>query len=387
MDPHDGHSPAGFRVLTMSASNRLVLLTDIVSPYRIPVFRLLAELVDLHVILLADADKHRAWEPFRGDGTFSVEVLPALPFSQHLSLGRRPLHLNRSIRATLRRARPDVVLIGGWSQPAFWAALRPTRRWKAAIWVESTQLDERPISIWRSFMKRTALRLADAAVVPGTASKKYVEALSPGKPIVVAPNAVDVDWFAEEHGSSVRDELCRTLEVGAIACFIAEVSYSKGIDIALDAVAGLRKGVGIVVLGDGPERANWERYATCLDIGEKTRFEGFVSAKRVAQVLHASDVLLFPTRSDPWGLVVNEAQAAGCPTISSDRAGVADELLADGSGVVLSLQDDWIGALSAILSDPALASRLAHAGKAAAQKHSPGACAQGLASLMDALQG
>ena len=63
---------------------------------------------------------------------------------------------------------------------------------------------------------------------------------------------------------------------------------------------------------------------------------GFVQKNALPAYYSLADVLVFPTQSDPWGLVVNEAMACGSPVIATDVAGCAADLLKDGwNGVVV----------------------------------------------------
>ena len=368
----------------MPREERLAVLTDIVSPYRVPVFRELQKLVDLRVILLADRDQNRGWDPYVDDGTFPLEVLPALPYTQRFTVGTRPVHLVRGVRQVLRRVDPAVVVVGGWNQPAFWDALRPPRPWRAAIWVESNLRDQRVDSRARDYAKRQALRWSDGAVVPGKASTEYVRALCPDKRIFVAPNAVDVDAIRRWSTTDVGGELRSRLGVRSIIAFVGDVSFAKGIDVALDTVHQLGPDVGLAVLGSGPERARWEGHAQSIGLDGRVVFEGFVKGPRVAAVLGSADVLLFPTRSDPWGLVINEAQAAGCPVLASPHAGAVHDLLGDGGGLVVELDPSlWADAVRKVLLDRSRRDALVAAGAKAVEAHSPAACALGLASTLE----
>src|SRR5882757_1011730 len=103
-------------------SVRLALLTEIIAPYRIPVFNALArsEGIDLHVIFLAETDSsQRQWLIYKDEIQFSYEVLPSWR-------GRwRNWHilLNRGMWRALSRFRPSSILCGGYNHLAFWEAL------------------------------------------------------------------------------------------------------------------------------------------------------------------------------------------------------------------------------------------------------------------------
>lgn len=357
---------------------QVVLLVDVVSPYRIPVFCALNQLVDLHVLALADHDRLRSWPPYKPPAPFPLTILRALPGSQRFTFGRRPVHLNRAIRRQLRALNPEVVIVGGWNQPSFFGALAPPRRWKTVIWVESTSRDERSSAFLTRWLKRLALRCADAFVVPGKASAEHLAALGMSKPVHVAPNAVDIAYFAQRSEHAVQ----RPAGSPRLLAFVGRPEYAKGVDIAIEVVKRIG-GTDLTILGDSDERAVWEKKAHLEGVGDRIRFEGHVPPDRVADVLGAADLMLFPSRSDPWGLVVNEAQAAGCPVVMSPVPGSAEDLAARGGALVVELDvDRWISEIRALLEDSDRLAKLAAAGRIASADFSPEACARGLAEVV-----
>ena len=94
---------------------RLAILTEIISPYRIPVFNALAKRgdIDLHVIFLAETDPSvREWRVYKDEIQFCYEVLPS--FRRRLL--RYNVLLNWNLKRALRRADPQVVLCGGLTE-------------------------------------------------------------------------------------------------------------------------------------------------------------------------------------------------------------------------------------------------------------------------------
>src|SRR5579864_9354072 len=101
---------------------RLVVITEIIAPYRIPVFNVLAKLsdVDLHVIFLSETDTSlRQWSIYKNEIQFSYEVLPAW----RVRVSRHNFLLNRGVGRALSKCYPDIVVCGGYSYFASWKAL------------------------------------------------------------------------------------------------------------------------------------------------------------------------------------------------------------------------------------------------------------------------
>ena len=95
----------------------------------------------------------------------------------------------------------------------------------------------------------------------------------------------------------------------------------------------------LAVLADGPERETLAKLAEDVAPG-RVHFLGFHDWDELPGFYHASDVFVFPSRYDGWGMVVNEALAAGLPVITTDAVGAAHDLVRDGeNGFILPVDD------------------------------------------------
>jgi glycosyltransferase involved in cell wall biosynthesis len=289
---------------------RVTLLTEIPAPYRIPLFNALAERVDLRVLFLRERHPDRPYDLHRDELRFEWRVLSGVA----LTVRSHWFVFNSSVGSSLRQA--DAVILGGWNQPAYWEALLWSHRRNvpAIVWSESTPRDHR--SGRHEIVKRLLLPGVDAFVVPGAAALEYLSGLGvPGDRITVAPNAVDRGIFGTAQ---------RTRENGACRLItVARLSPEKGLDVLLEAVVGLP--VELMVAGVGPEESRLRRLA-----GPNVTFLGNVERDALPALYADADVAVFPSRSDPWGMGLNEAALAGLPLVSTTAPGAAHELIEQG---------------------------------------------------------
>jgi glycosyltransferase involved in cell wall biosynthesis len=296
---------------------KLALLTEIPAPFRIPLFNALAahDGVDLRVLFLAAADPRRAhYELHADEFRFDWRVLRGW----QLRRGARWVVLNRGVVRELRRFGPDGVGVGGWNQPAFWQALAyaKARRIPLLVWVESTSRDARSQAAPLELAKRALIRAASGFFVPGRASADYLRSLGVSDDrIGVAPNAVDAAIFGAAAGHRDRDG-CRFLYVGRL-------DREKGVDVLLRAFH--RVPGELVIVGGGREEPALRAHAS-----ERVRFVGQLDRDDVVPYYAAADVFVLPSRSEPWGMVLNEAAAAGLPLVATDGVGAAHELIEHG---------------------------------------------------------
>lgn len=347
---------------------RLALLTEIPAPYRIPLFNALAERVELRVLFLAERDPRRGYYALhRGEWRFDHRVLGG----RQLRRGGRWIVLNRRVLRELRRFRPDVVAVGGWNQPAFWLALAycRARRLPLLVWIESTERDARSESRLLALARDAMVRGAAGAYVPGTASAEYARAL--GVELVeTAPNAIDAEVFE-------RAAVDRSGRDGCTFLYAGRLDPEKGLDTLLEA---FREVPGeLVLVGQGSDETRLRSLA-----GERVRFEGPKDRDDLVAYYRDADVFVLPSRSEPWGMVLNEAAAAGLPLVATEESGAAHDLI-DGNGFrfpagdVRALGD----ALERLARDAALRERMGARSRELARGFTPDAWADGVASAAD----
>jgi glycosyltransferase involved in cell wall biosynthesis len=315
---------------------RLVILTEIISPYRIPLFNALAlhSDVDLHVIFLAKTDPTlRQWQVYEEEIRFSYQILP----SWRKRFGKYNILLNRGVVEALSACSPDLILCGGYNYIASWQALR----WAAAhkipfvLWSESNARDLRRGHAVVEFLKSQFLGRCSGFVVPGHAAQEYLCADKKIQDDVVftAPNAVDNDLFAKAAAAARENADRQRRELGLPGCyflFAGRLVREKGVFELLAAYARLeesiRRRVGLVFVGDGESRRQLEEQSASVSPG-LVRFAGFAQREQLASYYALAETLVLPTYADTWGLVVNEAMACGLPVILSEAAGCAAELV------------------------------------------------------------
>lgn len=333
---------------------KIALLKDIAAPYRIPLFNELAGRpgVEFRLLLASRNDPRRDYPFYADEFRFEHRVLPGF----ELHRGLRWVVVNRGLRRELTRFAPDVLVVGGWAQPVFWQGILWARRHRIplVLWVESTARDARSGAGPLEAAKRFAVRSAVGFLVPGRAAAEYVESfgVDPGR-IEIAPNAVDLSIFADQVSKlrrSQRLELrrARALE-GCVFVCVSRLSPEKGVDVLVRAFEGVPG--TLVAIGDGPQEAELRASAP-----PNVRLIGRVERDELPEWYAAADAFVMPSRSETWGMAMNEAAAAGLPIVATEAPGAAYELLQEGvNGFRVPVEDENAlrEALTRVADDPA----------------------------------
>jgi len=179
----------------------------------------------------------------------------------------------------------------------------------------------------KSYFKKTLIKQADRFVVPGTASQTYLTSFDvPERLIWVAPNSIDNHHFS----TVAAQEFSDSASVETVMVCVSRLVEHKGVMDLLQAIYRLQNHkIKLHIIGSGPDAVLLKAFIDMHQMKNVT-LHGFLQQDELPRVLGRADIFVLPTRSDPWGLVVNEAMSTGLPVIVSDKAGCEKDMVIDG---------------------------------------------------------
>ena len=377
---------------------RLAIVTDIMAPYRIPLLNAIAERIGdrLTVFFMGDRTSNRLWAPVVAQARFNHVVVPGRDLSRGASLGFNQFW-NPGMFGALARFDPDVIVVGGYHHPTSYVALAfaKLRGKRLVLWSESTSLDVRPQSRVRSLVKKWFIGQCSAFLVPGVASERYLLALGVDPSLIHhSPNSIDVEGFERRSlpvrtGTARREFRERHGLPEKLLLFVGRMSPEKGFPLLLEVAARIqetRDDVGLVVLGEGPQRDEYLEASRSLRKGT-VLFLGFVQQEELSFYYAQADVLVVPSLSEPWGFVVNEGLACGLPVVCSINVGAAYDMVTQGeTGFMCATVEEYVSSIDFLFSHPGERERIAAAASARSHRFNPSAAAEGFVGLVDGLK-
>lgn len=293
---------------------RIVVLTQLNSPYQVEFFNRVAGLGECHleVVYLTHRDKNRHW------------IAPDVAHS-HIILTETP-HLSRNALDSLLGA--DLAIFNFYTTPFAWRAIR-ARAKSGQPWVF---WGERPgflqLGATGTWFRWLALKPLHQHPVP-----------------IWGVGQFGIEGYRQEFGSSRvyrnvpyyselgRFTVSRTAPPPGARTFIYSGSLSerKGSDLLARAFARLSAefpDARLVLVGTGPlEKKVRDILAPVID---RVEFCGFQPWAELPSFYAKGDIFCFPSRYDGWGLALVEALASGLPCVSTDQAGAAIDLISPG---------------------------------------------------------
>jgi phosphatidyl-myo-inositol dimannoside synthase len=229
-------------------------------------------------------------------------------------------------------------------------------------------------------LARSALRrIGDTTDVVTFVSRytrgRFASAFGPNARLEHLPPGVDTDRFRPD--PAARTELRRRYGLGGrptVVC-LSRLVPRKGQDMLIKALPELRRrvdGAALVIVGGGPYADALHKLADKLDVAQDVVFTGAVPSAELPAHYAMADVFAMPCRTrgsgldvEGLGIVFLEASAVGVPVVAG-RSGGAPETVRDGeTGRVVDgrSHDEIVEAVTALLSEPALAARMGEAGR------------------------
>jgi glycogen(starch) synthase len=311
------------------------------------------------------------------------------------------------VRAGVRLPRPDVVHAHDWVSAHAGVVLAAAHDVPLVATIHATEAGlwqgwvTQPASRRRHETERWLVGAASRTLVCSNAMRDEVVAALGAQPdrVDIVSNGVDrAAWRVRARARSAAREAAGVPATAPLLVLPGRVEWEKGADLAVAALTRVRRrlpGAMLVVAGAGSRTADVAAQARRLRVARAVRLVGHCPDRQLAGLLGAADVVLVPSRYEPFGLVALEAMAAGTPVVAAAVGGLAD-IVTDGRTGLLVPPDDasaLAAAATRVLGETALRRRLTRtaaaelprrwtwAGAAAATQHSY-AAARALGPLM-----
>lgn len=291
--------------------------------------------VEMFGVEVASSDRQYAWD--KVDGAEGFHRLTVFPEANYSDLSARQIY--EGVFQTLDRIQPMVVATNGWSVVEARAGLMWCRwRKRRCIVMSETKADDSPRRAWKEFAKRLLLHRFDAALVGGRRQAEYLVALDyPSNRVHFGYDVVDNDFFASGAAKARADRDNLRSAYGLPDGYFFACSRflpRKNIDGLLRAYAiyrarGAKPLWGLVIAGSGVQEASLRALERELGLNG-VAWPGFLQYSELPVYFGLASAFVHPAKSEPWGLVVNEAAASGVPLLVSRKVGSSHELVQEG---------------------------------------------------------
>lgn len=263
--------------------------------------------------------------------------------------------LGRALERHLKQLRetfPFDVIDAEFFFPDGPAAVELGRRFGVPVSIKARGSD---IHFWaaKPSLKASILGAAQSAngllAVSESLKRDMIALGMPGDRIHVHYTGVDLDLFSPDLRGTARH---RAGIDGHLVVCVGTLMKRKGQSILIDAVASL-PGVQLVLIGDGPDRANLEAQVARGRLRKRVRFTGSIPHPEIAQWLAAADCMALASSSEGLANAWVEALASGTPVVTCDVGGAREVITDRDAGLLVPpTVKGFADGITQMLADP-----------------------------------
>lgn len=281
----------------------------------------------LHSIELGRTSSTYPWKPHFEPLPYQRWIL-----SEQAAESESSLTLIKALFQTLNQIQPDAMAIAGYAIPTMSAALL----WciwhrKAVIIFSDSKADDAPRSAWKELIKRLILSQYQGALVAGKPHRRYLAQLG------MAEAAMFSGYDVVDNAAFHPSKICSLPNAFPRPFFLAINRFvpKKNLLNLVTAYARYREKVGLqawdlVLCGDGELRSQIESELNRLQIRAYIHLTGFLEQQEILVLYAHASCFIHASLQEQWGLVVNEAMAAGLPVLVSQACGCFEDLVVEG---------------------------------------------------------
>lgn len=253
---------------------------------------------------------------------------------------RRIMILSPTIIGHLLAFKPQIVFAQAYSLWTLFAVLlKPWGKWRLIIIYDgsSPNSDFKDSKI-RSLLRRWMSRSVDAFIANSFGARDYlIDGLGANKEVVFTRTYLVPDAATLQQNLETVEKV-ELKQKPPIFLYVGRIIYRKGLKPLLEACSILQSqgyhDYTLVLIGTGEQRKELEAFIKDRNLEERIVWAGWVDYGCLGSYFQQSDVFVFPTLEDIWGMVVLEAMVFGKPILCSKWAGAAEVVIEGQNGYV-----------------------------------------------------
>ena len=290
---------------------KILWLTNLPAPYRIPIWSQIGKSFDLRVVFLLGEINWRNWS-LNGKFTFNYDFLNL----RCLKIGELELIPGIKLK-NLKIASYNCIVFGSWENPMYLFSMFFAKcfKIKTVCIYESTIMSNKHKGVFVSLIKKVFFNNADCIISFGPKSTESLVNLGISTQNVLElynPVPPFLDYSREESDNGHR------------FLFVGQLIARKNIFEIIKGFQEIRNtGDTLTIVGDGDLRLEIDDYIHSRNLSKHVIMMGHLDSPELTKIYRRSDTLVLASRTEVWGLVVNEALSQGMHVVVTNNCGVA----------------------------------------------------------------
>ena len=328
---------------------KIAILTNILAPYRLPLFNAIAKDNKVDVLICKENEKNREWI-IDENNLFNLIKLKGIELNLKNSLGdHRFIYLKFSVIFYLIFKRPEFIIIGDASFTSHLTAYICKILNIKYIWWNEIIIHTPINKGFVNKLRKKSFKNAYAFLVSGTLAKEFIQSYDvDSDKILILPNAVDNDLYINYYNKfkNQKDKFRDSYNISEndfVFLYIGQFIKRKNMMLMLESFKKAKesdKNIKLFLVGGGEEYEKINNYIKLNNLENDVVVKEFLQTEELSKIYTLSDALIIVSESEPWGMVVNEAMCFGLPILSSYTIGASADLVDKNVGIIVNNYQD-----------------------------------------------
>lgn len=289
----------------------LVFITNLSPFYKINLYNEIAKKTKIFVIFMSKTSNCRNEDFFKGEKNFEYIYL-----NEDCYESRNSIKNSFKLIKILFSIEYKKIIMGGWDSLENWVAWTLSKKSKNCVVVESSEFESINYGI-KGFLKKQFMKRITLGFTSGNSQSNLLKNLDyEGK--IIKTKGVGIFNYEKKNLEIKKNNQIKNF------IFVGRLSQEKNIE-QLITVFNQLKDFNLNIVGYGPLEEKLKKKSK-----DNIKFLGKINNGDLSEIYQKNDVFILPSKSEPWGLVVEEALYNGLPVILSNRVGCAYEVIKNG---------------------------------------------------------
>lgn len=305
---------------------KVLIITNLPTPYRIDFYKELGKSCNLTVVIEAKRSKNLKFN-WNDDNIKNFNI----HFLNDGNLDEKKINWN--ILYFISKKKFDIIIISTYHTYTGMLCLAYLKA-KHIPYVFETDggMITKTESSIKKWYKTILIKGAKAYFSPSKGSDDYLAYYGANPEVIYRypfSSLSNIDIISNnlslEEKRTIRKRL--NIKENKIVLGVGQFIHRKGFDVLMKAAKDMNKEIGIYIVGGTPTE-EYLKIQKQYNLSQ-VHFEGFKTKDELSEYFKAADIFVLPTREDIWGLVVNEAMAYGLPVVTTKKCVAGMELISD----------------------------------------------------------
>ena len=312
---------------------KVAIITSHVIQYQLPFFNELSKIKDIEFFFFSASDHGFKKRSFDGELKSNTQWVKEINI-KNFYINKSKCKINSfflyypNLISILKKKKIDQILILGWNKLIFWQAIIFSILNYCKIYLRAENNLEHSQSIIKKFIKliffRLFFKIFDKIFYIGYLNKQfYLKYGLKKKKLIFCPYSVNNFFFQNKKKVIKKNKLS--------FIFVGKFIPRKNISLIIDVANKLKTHGKLIfnLIGNGPLFSDIKKLKKKLRL-KNVKLHGYKNQYQISKLYKKNDILILPSAYETWGLVVNEAMAAGLPCIVSNKVGCRYDLVKNG---------------------------------------------------------